>query len=159
MSNLMDAMVKLAGRVRHLETAETGLGASAGAVACDVTLHTTNAYQDVSGCTKTLTIPTGGQVLLVIGIFDFAIETDSDTLSGICIADGSAVGGAALFSGPAFARGTVAQAWVVTLAAGSKIIKLQARQINRAAATDYCSATHTRMLWLRLTNMPFTDES
>lgn len=128
-----------------------------GAAGASSDLHLTNNYQDIPGCTKTITFASG-DYLIVWGIFDFEMEYTSNTndLIGALNFDGTALGTRAYFEGDAGGeRGTVAQVWLVNPGTGEKTFKLQARRTT-VGTGSYANATHTRMVWMR---GKFTDES
>ena len=120
-------------------------------------LHLTNNWQDVPGCTKTLTFA-ADEYLLVWAIFDFEMEYTSQTndLLGALNVAGTNQAPQAFYENDApGGRATVAQVWIVSPGSGKKTFKLQAKRTSNGTGS-WCYATHTSMLWMR---GGFTDES
>lgn len=129
-----------------------------GIVRCSSDLTLTNTYQDVPGCSVTVTTGSG-EVIIVLCLFDFEMQYTSNTndLLGTLNTDGTASSNRAAFEGDAPGeRGVVSQIYILKPSAGNHTFKMQARRTTTGTG-DYLRANGTAMLWLR--TKLFTDES
>lgn len=117
------------------------------------TLTLTGSAQDVAGATLTVTVGGADAVALVSATFDFAQTacTAATTEVGQLVVDGVAQDGQALLAQADVnsQRATVAQSWLIPLAAGTHTLKLQAFRIG-GTGTFVCYGTHTQMTALIL---------
>lgn len=130
-----------------------------GVAACSSDLSVDSTWRDITGCAKTLTIPSGGQTILVLGVFvATASGSNNRILQGALSYDGTRHTRYAKWSMGYnyWAMGT--QTWIVNLAAGNKEIKLECANTG-GSGENTIKATHTAMLWMRVANMTLTDES
>lgn len=154
---LVAELAALSERVRHLEVSESPTAAPdpvtqlVGLKRSTGSLGLTNNYQDVPGCTKTFTVGDSDELAFVIGVFDFEMQYTSSTnvLQGYLNVDGTRQTPIARWNGNVAGEiGTVAQVWLVTLAAnGDRTVKLEAKR-TASGSGEYCRAT-TAMAWLR----------
>jgi hypothetical protein len=124
---------------------------SYGRVNSSSSITLSNSWQDVPGCSQTLTIQSG-DVVIIIGCFDFTFQytSSSNVLYGGLSVGGTTRGVRANFCGynPGV-RVMATQVWVETPSAGSVEFKLQAMR-SASGTGDTCNATHTTMTWVQL---------
>jgi hypothetical protein len=111
-------------------------------------LDLTDAYQDVAGCTATLTIPTGGLRVVVRAIADVVIGSTPKTVVVALNADTSVQSQTGQFAGANGDRGTICQEWIVDLAEGEKVIKLQAKEATADGVGNLIDSDNTQMVYI-----------
>lgn len=116
-----------------------------GSVAATSALTLTTSNQDVPSASVSITLADAA-TRLVVAVFDFDVSVSG---VGVCVGDvfvdGAALPSEALFAAATTGRLTASVVNIVSLAAGTHTIKMQARK-TVASGTATVSASHTRLV-------------
>jgi hypothetical protein len=145
----------LSANFQAIEDAFNGLF-KAGKVKSSGDLTLTTSFQDVPDATLSIT-PAIPSLLIVTATFDFDSPNGQGRqgpFEGELNVDAASQVGEAIYTGGVAAgdggRATVAQNWMVTLAAGAHTVKLRAKATP--GLSDICRGTHTGFTYLLIPN-------
>ena len=117
-----------------------------GIATCTSTLTLTTGWQDVPGCTVTLT-PAVASYMYIFANADIGVGNTNTAIAAVILdAENPATLAQMIFSGEAAHRSTVAQTYKKTLTAAQHTIKMQATQVTAASGSVYI--LHTNFIYL-----------
>lgn len=112
---------------------------------CSANLTLGTSLADVANCTTTFSVTGAHAFAFVVGAFDLSKTAVAAAAVGALVVDGVTQPAQANFSdnsNTVSERGTVAQTWVVALAAGSHTLKLQSSR-TPGTGTVVCNSGNT----------------
>ena len=104
----------------------------------------TTTAADLTGVSRTLTVPEANTQLTIRGYFDVEATNAGDIFIGTCQVDGSNQSGEAHFAD--VGRATVALEWVVSVSAGSHTVKLRVQKVNNGGSMTVNGPNHSKLV-------------